>query len=196
MAIASAMPYLLDCGASERSYEKLTRSDLDRIRDITLPILNDIFAHAPVAGLYRDRLLLLALCQGGAQHYVDGCNGLKDIDVWAFFRSGPPKPFPCRTIWHADFRPSHHGRSPHDQGYTGRRIDIIGRSIACREDETPEQALRTWLSGGSTSAFFIAKRPVIGLAPAGYSGRLLWEPCISVPRRRPGQDPGHVHDDR
>jgi hypothetical protein len=170
------MTHPLDHDASERSYEKLTQSDLGRIRDIGLHIPSDIFAHAPVAGLYRDRLLILTLCQGGAQHYVDGCNGLKDIDVWAFFRSGPPKPFPWSAIWHADFGPSHHGRNPNDRDFTGRRVDILGRSIVCREDEPPDQALKTWLLAGSRSASVIAQRPVIGLAPASYFERRVWEP--------------------
>jgi hypothetical protein len=127
-----------------------------------------------VAGLYRDRLLLLALCQGGAQHYVDGKNGLKDIDVWAFFREGLSKPFPYRTVWHADFGHSHLGRHPGDVGYTGRRIDIIGRSIPCHRGESTELAVRAWLNRRSASARYIGARPVIGLAPSRYFAEAVW----------------------
>jgi hypothetical protein len=31
--------------------------------------------------LYADRLFAVALCQGAALHYIDGKNGVKDLDV-------------------------------------------------------------------------------------------------------------------
>ncbi|WP_135470754.1 hypothetical protein [Crenalkalicoccus roseus] len=162
---------------SERSFEQLGEADLERIRDLAVDVLAAAFARAPVASLYRDRLLLLALCQGAAKHWIDGKHGLKDIDVWAFFRAGPQQPFPYRTIWNADFGPSRFGRHPRDDAYTGRRIDVLGRSIACRDDERPDQALRSWLAAGSKSAMELAKRPVIGLAPAAYFGKVIWQPA-------------------
>ncbi len=171
---ARKMPKLMTKRISKRSYERITTKDLKRITDIALRRLGSVFSHAHVAALYRDRLLLLALCQGGAQHYVDRKNGLKDIDVWAFFREGPSKPFPYRTVWRADLGPSHLGRHPSDRTYTGRRIDIIGRSIPWHQGEPADHAVRAWLNGGSKSAKYIASRPVIGLAPVRYFKKLIW----------------------
>jgi hypothetical protein len=150
---------------SERSYERLTEADLRRLRQVTLDKIAMVVQSAPVAGLYRDRLIVLALCQGSAQHQIDGSHGIKDLDVWAFFRAGPQKPFPWRSLWHADFGLSHLGHNPDDVGYLGRRIDIIGRSIPVDANETPLEAVRKWLGGYSKSARLIAERPVIGLYP-------------------------------
>jgi hypothetical protein len=36
-----------------------------------------------VASLYKERLLLLVLAQGGALHFTEETTGLKDVDVWA-----------------------------------------------------------------------------------------------------------------
>jgi hypothetical protein len=114
---------------AERSYERMNDADLQHLSQRALDTLNEVFERAPVAALYRGRLLVLTLRQGSAQHYIDGQHGIKDLDIWVFFRAGPPRPFPWRMVWNADFGPSHLGHNPNDGGYTGRRIDLMGRSI-------------------------------------------------------------------
>lgn len=37
-----------------------------------------MFTSSPHLAVYRDRFLLIALCQGGAIHYIDRKNGVKD----------------------------------------------------------------------------------------------------------------------
>jgi hypothetical protein len=37
----------------------------------------------------RDRLILVVLPQGAAQHYVDGRHGVKNPDVWRFYPAVP-----------------------------------------------------------------------------------------------------------
>src|SRR5713101_6475768 len=59
---------------AERSYERLTNGDLRHLRQCALDKLSEVFKRSPVAHLHRDRLMCLALCQGAAQHYVDGKN--------------------------------------------------------------------------------------------------------------------------
>jgi hypothetical protein len=162
---------------SERSFEPIRAADLETIRALAVAALEAAFSKAPVAALYRNRLLLLALCQGAAKHWLDASHGLKDIDVWAFFQTGPRQPFPYRTIWNADFGPSRFGRHPADLIYTGRRIDVLGRSIPCVDGTGPDDAVRSWLSAGSKSAAELRKRPVIGLAPALHFGQLIWQPA-------------------
>lgn len=160
---------------SERSYEPLTDEDLARLCGIAREILHDRVFRTPVGRRYSDRLILLALCQGGAQHYVDGMTGVKDLDVWAFFRGGLEKPFPWRARWRADFGPSRLGRHPADEGYLGRRVDVMGRSIPLN-DTSGEDAVLAWLRGRSKSARLLVKRPVIGLFPQGLFGKPLWSP--------------------
>ncbi|WP_331371375.1 hypothetical protein [Sinorhizobium chiapasense] len=158
---------------SERSYERLTSADLERIAAVALCTLGAIFDRAPVAGLYRDRLLLIALAQGSALHYLDGTNGLKDIDVWAFFEAGLTKPFPHRKRWCVDFGPSRFGRHPADLGYRGRRLDLMGRSIAVTTGESPQESVKRWLASKNRSAIELSKKPMFLLFPQAFFGERL-----------------------
>lgn len=160
----------------ERCLEPLTDEDLQHLSEVAQQALKNRIFQTPVGGLYSDRLLILTLCQGAAQHYIDGVSGVKDLDVWAFFREGPEKPFPWKPRWTADFGPSHLGRHPDDEGFDGRRIDVLGRSIFIAEGETVEGAVRNWLRGGTTSASFLIRKPVIGLFPTEFFRRIIWNP--------------------
>jgi hypothetical protein len=161
---------------AERSFERLTRPDLERLREIARDALSSRILRTPVAGLYADRLILLVLCQGAAQHYVAGAAGVKDLDVWAFFEAGPPKPFPWRPRWTADFVPSHLGRHPAETSFSGRRVDILGRSIPLAPQERADVAALKWLHGRTASAKLLRQRPVIGLYPDVYFLKVLWRP--------------------
>jgi len=161
---------------TERSFERLTEDDLAHLSELAQDVLNSKISRTPVAGQYVDRLIMLALCQGGAQHYVHGKNGVKDLDVYAFFRAGLEKQFPPKPIWRADFGPSHLGHNPNDKGYNGRRVDVMGRSIPADPNTDAEEAIRAWLYGGSKSAMCLVKRPIIGLFPKRYFGKLVWSP--------------------
>lgn len=165
---------------AERSFEPLTETDLTRLIDIFQDVLKNEIARTAVGGEYVDRLMLLALCQGGAQHYLDGKSGVKDLDVWAFFREKQDKPFPYRTIWRADFGPSRFGRHPHDLGYRGRRVDVLGRSLSVAEDESERDAVLRWLCRTGKSTDALRHKPVIGLFPELYFGKLIWTPPPST----------------
>lgn len=162
---------------TEYSDEQLTRDDLIRLKDIVLGSLKSRVYQAPVARQYAGQLMMLALCQGAAQNYLHGAHGVngrgvKDLDVWAFHYDGLEKPFPSRTHWRTDFGESHLGCNPHDDGYVGRRIDIIGRSIPFVGNA--KDSVLTWLKGDSDSASLLIKRPVIGLFPENYLGTVIW----------------------
>ncbi|AYG60279.1 hypothetical protein QD460_17835 [Rhizobium jaguaris] len=156
-----------------RSFEPITNDDLPRFGDVAWKRLLQVFEHAPVASLYKDRLLLLALAQGGALHYENGKNGLKDIDVWAFFAAGPEKPFPARARWTADYGPSKFGRDPDDHGFNGRRMDILGRSVQVMPGDRPEDSVRRWLNGRTASAIELRKKPMVIISPVANLGRWL-----------------------
>lgn len=156
-----------------RSYELLTPSDLERIASVAMRVLAGIFERAPIAGLYRDRMLLLAFAQGGALHYLDGTNGIKDLDVWAFFEAGAAKPFPHRRRWCADFGPSRFGRHPADAGYGGRRLDLMGRSIDLADGESPQNAVRRWLASRALSAIALRQKPMFCLLPRSAFGERI-----------------------
>jgi len=164
--------------ATLRSHGRITKADLRRLASIALENLEGLYRRRPETGrLYRDRLLALALCQGAAKHVIDGRHGIKDLDVWAFFRSGPARPFPYRRRGVSDFGDPKFGRHPDDRGFVGRRVDVMGRDIPVRRWESAESAIVRYLrEGRTTSAAKLAERPVILLWPGPQCGRMIWRP--------------------
>ena len=74
---------------SGRAMGLLTKAHLSHLSALAAQDREGLFARCPHLAFYRERLLCVALCQGGALHYVDGCNGVKDLDVWSFYGIDP-----------------------------------------------------------------------------------------------------------
>src|SRR3546814_7158521 len=111
-----------------RSYEPLTKADLKRLGEIAADDRAYLFRRKPeTAHLYGDRLFAVALCQGGALHYLDGKNGIKDLDVWSFFKPNPKRQFPYRRRAELDFGNPKFGQSADTPAFVGQ----IGRAHAC-----------------------------------------------------------------
>lgn len=166
----------MPCDSVSRCYEPITDAHLRRLAQLALPVFEGLFDRRPdTSGRYRGRLLLLALCQGAAQHRVDGQHGVKDLDVWGFFRPHPGGRFPVRWRKTCDFGPSTLGRHPDDVGYTGRRIDVLGRSIGVEAGEDEMEAVQRYLSDARTrTAWHLAQRPIIALHPVPLFGLQVW----------------------
>ena len=136
-----------------------------------------LFARHPQgAGRYAGRLLCRALCQGAALHYLNASNGVKDLDVWSFYAERDDGPFPYRWRGTADYGPSKFGRYPHDApSFTGRRVDLLGRSLAVPLDADPAIALRDYLSAARTrTAKELAAKAVVLIKPAQLAGKVVW----------------------
>jgi hypothetical protein len=165
----------------EYSLERITTADLQRLATLALDYFDDLFKRRPhVSGRFRGRLLMLALCQGAALHSVDGLHGVKDFDVWGFFRALPDASFPYRGAHgRRDFGSSRFGRHPDTDRYEGRRVDILGRSIDVRQGEDAVEAVRRWLANGPrrSSAWYLAQRPVIAIYPEPMLGQRIWLPA-------------------
>jgi hypothetical protein len=156
-----------------RSQERITQSDLARLADLAEADLANLFDRMPdLAALYRDRVLCVALCQGAALHYADGRNGVKDFDVWTFFAAHPARPFPSRRRKVLDFGPSKFGRSPGAPArFTGRRVDMLGRSLPEPPDADPIEAIRHYLRARRTpTAKLLGEKAVVLISPQGQRG--------------------------
>src|SRR4051794_13562949 len=95
-----------------RSYERLKSRDLKHLGAIAAQDRANLFHRKPELGrLYSGRLFAVALCQGAALHYLDGTNGIKDFDVWSFYKTVPERPYPYRRRGTADFGDSRFGKS-------------------------------------------------------------------------------------
>jgi hypothetical protein len=161
----------------ERSYEPVTVEDLRRLAGFVST------AHAEMSGLRSDlkgQLVAACLAQGSALHFVDGAHGVKDFDLWLFYR---PENLQrrmrtrgrCRVY---DFGPSVFGRNPDDdsESFRGRRVDVLCRELPARAPAEPGAAVLAWLGGTAESARQLRKRPVVMLWPRQQLGQVIWDP--------------------
>ena len=165
-------------GVSERSYEQIQVEDLRWLAVIALKNLERLAkGNRTKYGWCENHLLRLCLCQGAAEHYVRGKHGIKDFDVWAFYEEQPgERSFPWRRRSAEDYGPSRFGRHPDEKRCTGRRVDIMGRSIARLATQDPDDAILTWVHSRCRSARRIVKKPMVVLHPERDCGRVIWDP--------------------
>lgn len=169
---------------SPRSFAPFTDEHLKRLVSIARSDQKSFFERHPHLGEYRDRLLLIALCQGGALHYLDGKNhaakpnGVKDLDVYTFYAEHPGIPWPYRRHVVSDFGESEFGYHPDKRDdFVGRHVDLMGRALPVESNADPVPAVREWLatSQNKTPAL-LREKAVVGLYPARYRGRVIWDP--------------------
>lgn len=167
-------------GGTDRSSAPFTDAHLDRLAEIALEDQAAMFTRTPRLAVYRDRLLLIALCQGGALHYLDGSNGVKDLDVYSFYAQHPTvRMHPLRhTV--ADFGASEFGHRPADaeargRKFVGRAVDLLVRSLPVEPDADPIMAVRGWLlASKNETPRLLKQKAVIGLYPNIYRGSVVW----------------------
>jgi hypothetical protein len=161
----------------DRSLERIEIADLLRLAVLAADAEAELFSRNPQgSGRYAGRLLGRALCQGAALHYVNGNNGVKDFDVWSFYAQYDDWPFPPRWRGTRDFGPSKFGRYSGDPPrYSGRRVDLLGRSLPVRPGTDPADALRRYLSARRTdSAKALAAKAVVLIVPEDRAGEIVW----------------------
>lgn len=159
-----------------RSLELITDEDLRRLVEIARSDREEMFGRSQHWAPYRHRLLAVALCQGAALHYLDGRNGVKDIDVWTFFAALPDR-YPDRALYRRnkarDFGPSKFGRHPEIPGFVGRKVDLLSDSIPVDPGADPVKAIRHWLSTERRgNPCHLAQKAVVLIEPE--LGRVVW----------------------
>ena len=162
---------------SNRSKEKITKRDLLKLAIIAREDRTEFFKRNPKwEKLYKDKILCVALCQGSALHYVDNKNGVKDFDVWTFFKRNPKYPFPYRRIGYKDYGKSKFGVHPNlKNSYEGRKVDLIGRSIPFSNNESAIDTLTNYLKNRKTkSAKLLSQKAVVIIEPKKYLGEIIW----------------------
>lgn len=159
-----------------RSYEPLSVADLRHLGELAERDRRNFFLRKPETGnLYSNRLFAVALCQGGALHYINGTNGINDLDVWSFFRANPVRMFPYRRRATTDFGDPKFGTSDDSPNYVGRRVDLIGRSLEAADFSDPVVVLRNYLRTKRTqSAHFLAQKAMILIEPSRLLGTIVW----------------------
>jgi len=168
-----------------RSYEPLDESDLARLGRAADAELSAFFARNSHLAGWRDRLRIVALAQGGAEHYLRGRRGIWDLDVIVCFAEDArlPRLF-RRMIVSWDWGPSKLGRCPYDPPeYTGRAVDIAFWVIPDRANAV--DGLREWLAARAAKHVNpqrkpdLAQEPVVLIRP--NLGTIAWDPDVVPP---------------
>ena len=159
----------------ERSMAPLTSQHLRRLAEIAEKDRDGLFGRNPHLSVYRDRILLTALCQGAALHFVDGTNGVKDLDVYTFYAADPSVGYPYRRRGVVDFGDSESGRHPNDHEFRGRRVDLLGRTLKVPMSSDPVAAVQGYLRArATTTAKELAKKAVVVIDPGDCFGQVIW----------------------
>ena len=159
----------------KRSMAPLTDGHLRRLSEIAEKDREGLFTRNPHLGVYRDRILLTALCQGAALHFVNGTNGVKDLDVYTFYAADPGVGYPYRRRGVVDFGDSELGRHPDDHGFRGRRVDLLGRTLKVDPSSDPLAAIRSYLRAQATkTAKELSKKAVVVIDPGERFGQVVW----------------------
>ena len=164
-------------GDLDRSLARIERADLLWLAALAADAEAELFRRNPQgSGRYAGRLLGRALCQGAALHYVNQRNGVKDFDVWSFYAQYDDWPFPARWRGMRDFGPSRFGRYSGDPPlYSGRRVDLLGRSLPAEPGADPAGVLRRYLAAGRTgSAKALAAKAAVLIHPENRAGEIVW----------------------
>jgi hypothetical protein len=159
-----------------RSYEPILATDLHRLGKIAQRDRRLFFARNPKYSTLCEHVVAVALCQGAALHYVDGRNGIKDLDVWTFYAALKHCEYPPRRpVASYDLGISKFGRTRNFEHFTGRKVDCLGRSISVSDRTDPRAALRDYLRNARTrSAEELARKAVVMIEPSQFLGEVVW----------------------
>jgi hypothetical protein len=170
-----------------RSMAQIDDADLQRLGRTADADLDRFFARNPHLLAWRERVLAVALAQGGAEHRLRGIRGIWDLDLIVCF-DGPRSNQLRRQVVHWDWGLSKFGRCPYDPpAYTGRAVDVKYWVIPGRPD--PAAALRAWLEARLKAAPDprrkpdIAHEPVILIWPEERFTELVWDPDMAPPAK-------------
>ena len=169
--------------SGERSFERITRTDLKKVARIARSEREEFFERHPEwAMLYRKRLVGVVLCKDAALHFVNGSTGVDGFDVWTFYAEHPEAPFPFQQLVKADLGKSKFGRdAANPDAYQGRRVELRGRSLDCKPGDDPIEVLQRYLRGGETlSARELRDKAVVLIEPEQFLGYIVW-PSLAMP---------------
>ena len=159
----------------ERSQEIIETEDLRRLLQLANNDISSFFQRNPTyIKEYKNKEKIITLGQGGALHYIDRKNGIKDFDVWFFFPEGKIS-LPYRRRGKVDFGKSKFGKHPEDINYEGRRIDVLMRSDSYFNNGEPDKCLINYLKyKNSKTSNLLAQKAMIGLWPEQLFGKVIW----------------------
>jgi hypothetical protein len=163
-------------GRKGRSFDRIKDPDLARLAEIAVEDRKQFFSdHPEWRSIYANRILCTALCQGAAEHYVNGLVGINDFDVYTFYAAHPARHWYAKRKKHWDFGDAKFGQSVDKPLLVGRRVDLMGRELLASPGDDPVVAVQRYLLTRQTkTARLLAHKAVVLLAPARFRGRVVW----------------------
>lgn len=155
----------------KRLYITLTKRDFKQLRELSLKEHKDFFKRNPhLKSIYYNSLIGICLCQGAASHVLNHEVGIKDFDIWHFYKDKSVK-FPYRA----------HKRI--EGGYKGKPVDFLKRAIPrhiCNSySNNPGKAIIEYLCEKNTKTKnLLLEKAIIGLFPNKIFGKILWRGCL------------------
>ncbi len=157
----------------ENSYIKkpVTSNELRSLAKLASAEEKAFFVRNPhLVGPYRQRLILVALCQGAACQYLGCGRGVKDFDVHFFYAQNPNKRRLSRSVKHEYECIASFPKVP---------IDFIRTTVPGAqpnlEPEAAIQTVREFLRSKQTSnAYHLSLKAVIGLYPNEVFAEQVW----------------------
>ncbi len=144
---------------TRRSLALISRNHLLQLAALAAEAEAGFFARRPHGRALRRSVAVPGAVPGSGPALPGRENRHKDFDVWSFYAARSDGPFPCRWRGWADFGPSRFGRHPGDPSYSGRRVDVLGRSLSALPGAGPGAVLRDYLAAARTrSAKALPKR--------------------------------------
>jgi len=150
--------------------------ELRAISDLADAEERDFFCrNSHLVGVYRNRLIAIALCQGAALQYLGRGYGVNDFDIHYFYSQNPKKPRLSRAVkrvWTTV------GRFEHVA------VDFIRTVVPSRvQGSDPVSIIRAFLRDGTTpNAHHIAMKAVIGISPTTLFRVVIWPEHIDGTR--------------
>ncbi|WP_135611116.1 hypothetical protein [Methanococcoides sp. AM1] len=170
-----------------RSYLKIKREHLQKLRHITVKDQDSFFSRYPKYNLFREKIYCILLVQGAALHYVNGINGIKDFDVLVLYKENGNKYdedgkliriYPKRVCSY-DCEMAEFGRYPNDDidKYPNRRVDVLMREIGNDLTDNSDliTAINKYFENGTTQSIKEwRKKAVVGIWPDEIQSKVMW----------------------
>ena len=153
----------------KRLFEPISGLDLEVLQELALKEHDAFFQRNPrLREAYHSSLVGIALCQGAAWHYINTSIGIKDFDIWLFYRKSEKVNLRCR-----------HRKSVED-GYKRRRIDSLRRAIdrdLCDvySNEADKCIMQYLLQRDTQTKRLLLRKSVVGLFPDQIVGKIMWK---------------------
>ena len=167
-----------------RSKEKITHEDLKILQKLALDDYKELSKKHTKYNKIKKNRLAIVLAQGAALHYCDDKTGIRDFDVYSFYKKSPVRyPFRRRVV--KDFGNDKFGTSylNHSKPSTkekykdfkGRLVDIMGRDLDYNKGETYVKTIHNYLeTPQSLTPFFLSEKAMVVLWPEKDLGKIIW----------------------